>query len=938
MAQNSILGNIYQSAGMSDYASGAGSERPVDYTGITRPRYSSGASLMTPVQPDTWTPLNPGLARRYYDMFHRSWVVRSCFQEKIKAGFSGGFGYRYGPRKESAGRKARGKENGKSPSSRSPFSGKTSSSSSLPGDVVTDGPDIAWIEETLVKGVMYHDILGIVAFRRKVHPRTNTVRLEVIDIPKGYFVGKIDERGNQEYGWVFNKTVDTIAVGGRRPLPSEFSSSSAQHEPDPEVFVYAWPTLEPDIGGAAPFKSVMSTIFLNLLETAEMWQNEIEGHYKITHPTWITEPEITTRGPADTIEQDLLLSVTGQLGPMESMEYYERSRLNAEMSIHMSSNIEKMNDRNSMGTQRRLGLKLDNTEAVHTRLHSWQDNHYICPVGTKVGKGPEAKLRSDLVNIANLKDTQIAAVFGVPIPFLSSGKGASGGSKTNVGSRMEGATFRTTLVEMRRRITVFFEEAYMVAIGSLENSMLAKMVTDLGSGGSDTENMVRMYVRDIITPGGFLVLDEATTGYEPPIGDAEDGSAEKFVASKKRKGSSQGRKEIQDYEEGEHIEAGERKMGADMEAEDIRKKMEQRKLFTTPDAVTRSNRVDYAGDVILPDPVAPQGGPFTRRTNMAKKKVLGKHARSRGSKDGRVAEYIESTRVIDRKERDSDGNDPIQMHLEQWKGPYLRGQDVTLFERYEREKQDFIDEQKYLDKLEEARWQKFMEKSNLMDRRVSRIMVMALQNFGVALNPTKIQMALKREMRANPKLDNADHRTLSEDPLKRMEDVFVNEIISNRKEYLNDLVDETNRITIVWSSAPLPDIELLISASKEGLGIPAEMVGVIIASELGLEELREQYVRKEEMEDKKIETYLKRKNLKVSSKTTGEEKNGAVKKNGAGEGSTKNGSSTDTKNKSSDSATAKPAKRAKTSEKHEEGKEKHDEGKEKHDKGKDKEK
>lgn len=378
----------------------------------------------------------------------------------------------------------------------------------------------------------------------------------------------------------------------------------------------------------------------------------------------------------------------------------------------------------------------------------------------------------------------------------------------------------------------------------------------------------------------------------------------------------------------ERVEPGERKMGADLEAEDIRRKIEQRKLFTTPDAVTRSKRVDYAGNVILPDLVNPQGGPFERRTNLTKRKVLGKHSRSRkaplGERTSGTGEYTESRRVIDRKERDLDGNDSIQMHLEQWKGPHIHGQDVALFEKYEREKQDFVDEQKYLDKLEEARWQKFMEKSSLMDRRVSRIMVMALQNFGVALNPTKIQMALKREMQANPKLDNTHHRELSGDgysvdPLKRMEDVFVNEIIANRKDYLNDLVDETHRITIVWNSAPLPDVELLIQASKEGLGIPAELVGVIVASELGLEEMREEMIRKEENEDKKIENYLKRKNLKVTSKTTGEEKNG----NGSGK-STRNESTSSTAKKALEeerssstsfpeaSSDEKPAKRAKT--------------------------
>jgi hypothetical protein len=845
-------------------------------------------------------------------MFHRSWVVRTCFQEKIKAGFSGGFGYRYGPQ-NAMGRNGKSTKGGPRSSARSGSPFHSNGVGKGTGEVITEGPELAWIEETLVKGVMYHDILGIVAFRRKVHPGTKSVRLEVIDLPKGYFVGKIDDRGNQTYGWVFHKTVDTVAVGGKRPLPSETSSSSVQHEPDPDVFVYAWPTLEPDVGTAAPFKSVISTIFLNLLETAEMWQNEIEGHYKMTHPTWVTEPNLQSRGPADTVERDLLLSVTGQLGPMESMEYYERSRLNAEMSIHMSSSIEKMNNMNSGVAQRRLGLKLDNTEAVQTRLHSWQDNHYICPVGTKVTKGPEARLRSDMAGIIHLKESQVAAVFGVPIPFFSGGKGSSSGSKTTIGSRLEGAAFRATLVQMRRRITVFFEEAYMAAIGTLETHMLANMLHDLKNEGSDTEKMVRMYVRDILTPGGFLVLDEAETQYEPPIGDAEDGSAEGVVKSKRRKNTRSGRKAVEEHEEGELVEPGERKMGADFEAEDMRKQMQQRKLFTTPDAVTRSSRVDYAGDVILPETPEPQGGPSYRRTNKTKRKVLGKHARSRGLPRKNREEYAESKRVIDRKERDIDGHDPIQMHLEQWKGPHLRGQDVATFEKYEREIQDFVDEQKYLDKLEEARWQKFMEKGNLMDRRVSRIMVMALQNFGVALNPTKVQLAMKKEMQANPKLDNAHHRPLGE----RVENVFVSEIIANRKNYLDDLVDETHRITIVWNSAPLPDVELLIQASKEGLGIPAELVGVIVASELGLEELREEYARKEEMEDKRIENYLKRKNLRVTSKTTGEDKNGG--KNGEAKAKGKEKEKTSATKKDSPSASSssseKPAKRAKTSSK-----------------------
>ncbi len=839
MASDILFQSIYASAGLTQ--------------GPTRGEGGiySGFSTSMAVQPDTWIPLNPGLARRYYDMFSRSWIVRTCFQEKIKAGFSGGFGYRYGPESSKSSRK--GKEKARGRSGATPFN---SFGENAPDpDIITEGPDLVWIEEVLMKGVMYHDILGIVAFRRKVHPRTKSVRVEVVDLPKGYFVGKLDDRGNQEYGWVFHKAPGNAIGGvGRRPIPANTHSTSTDHEPDPEVFVYAWPTLEPDIGAAAPFKSILSTVFLNLLETSEMWQNEIEGHYKMTHPTWVTEADVKTRGPADTMEHDLMLSAIGQLGPTESMQYFEMSRLNAEMAIHISGNLRKMNDKNLGSGQRKLGLKLDNTEAVHTRFHAWQDNHYITPIGTKVGKGPEARLRSDMVNIMNLKASQISSVFGVPIPFLSGGKGS--GAKTSIGSRLEGSTYRNTLVQMRRKVSTFFEEAYMITIGSLENSMLANMLTELNHQGGDTENIVRMYVKDILTPGGFMVLDEALTGYRAPDGDSDP------IAPKNKKKA----KTIDQYEEDELIEPGERKTGADLEAEEIREKMIKRKLFTTPDAVIQSQRIDRAGDVLIGQGPPPVGGPKPHATNATRKKIKGKHDRNI-----KRHEY-EASKRIDKRKRDDNDLDPIQMHLEQWKGPGLRGQDTVLFDQNEREKQDFTDEQAYLGKLEEARWQKFMEKSNLMDKRVSRIMMMALQNFGVALSPAKIQMSLKREMQYNPKLDNAHHRKLAQDPNERMENVLVDEIISGRKQYLNALVDEPNRITIVWNSAPLPDIELLIQASKEGLGIPSELVGTIVAGELGLQDMRRQMVRQQEIDDKKIENYLKRNNLKITSKVTGVDK------------------------------------------------------------------
>ncbi len=840
-----------------------------DYTGLTGSSHQRLFSTTTPVQPDTWVPLNPRLARSYYDMFHRSWVVRTCFQEKIKAGFAGGFGYRYGIHNPS-GRSKDSSSNKKV--SRNGFEqregeregstkGRTKKNKNT--GVITESPDMAWIEEVLIKGVMYHDILGIVAFRRKVHPRTSYVRIEVVDVPKGFFIGKIDERGNQEYGWMFNKTVNTVAASGRRPRASEAGTASMDYVPDKEVMVYAWPMLEPDIGAAAPFKSIMSTVLLNLLEISEMWQNEIEGHYKMTHPTWITEPDIRTRGASDMIEQDFLMSVSGQLGPTESAEYFERSRMNAEISIHLSNNIRRMNEENMGKGQRKLGLKLDNTEVVHTRLHAWQDNHYLCPAGTKVGKGPDAKLRADMVNIVQLKAMQIAAVFGVPIPFFGgkSSMGGGGGSKTTLGSRIEGATFRNTLVLMRKRCTRFFEEAFMHAIGSLENSILAKMLTNLNDQDNEEEKMVRLYVHDILSPGGFLVLDEALTGKPAPLPSADIYESDTAPGKRRKKSKS-----VDEHEEGERVEPGERKIGAGLEAEELPKKMEQRKLFTTPDAVIQSQRIDYAGNVLIPDPIPATGGPKTRHVHSVKKKIKGKHTQGVGGQE------YEQLKQSEKRKRDDDGLDPIQAHLEQWKGPHLRGQDAVLFEGYDREIQDFIDEQKYLDKLEEARWQMFMEKSNLMDRRVCRIMFMALQNFGAVLNPSKLQSALKQEMKRNPNLENTEHRGLSQDPVGAMEDVFVNEIVSQRKGCLNKLVDETDRITIVWNSAPLPDIELLISASKEGLGIPAPMVGQILANDMGLEDMYKEFLALEAIEDKKIEHYLIRKNLKVTSKTTGAEK------------------------------------------------------------------
>jgi len=138
-----------------------------------------------------------------------------------------------------------------------------------------------------------------------------------------------------------------------------------------------------------------------------------------------------------------------------------------------------------------------------------------------------------------------------------------------------------------------------------------------------------------------------------------------------------------------------------------------------------------------------------------------------------------------------------------------------------------------------------------------------------------------------------------------LEDTAVNEIMKQRKKYISGLVSEKRRMRIVWNSAPIPDFEMLANAAKENLGIPTEMVGFILAKEMGVEDLRETFMKRQEMNDQAIESFLKRKNLRVTSKTTGMDKD--VKEGKSSENKAKSkpksdeGGSSTRKRKSSDS-------------------------------------
>lgn len=784
-------------------------------------RYGYG---MSNIQPNQWTPLNPLLMERYYDIFYHSWIVRTCFQEKVKAGLEGGFGYTWGssePKKRTKGGKREVRP-------------ETLGTSVTPDEIITDSPDMPWIKEVLEKAAMYHDIVGIIAFRKKVHPTTGVPRLEIIDLKKGYFIGKIDDQGNTEYGWVFHRNISALVPGSNRPAPGIESSTSGDGtlQPAPGTTVYAWPTLEPDVGSVAPFKSIMATIYVDLLALREMWQNELDGHFKITHPTWITKPVSRTRAPSEMNEFDMLLDVSGQLGPTESSEYFARSRMNAELSIHMSKNIQAMHSMNDDRRQRRIGLAPDYTETTVIRQHAWEDNHYIASVGTEISKGPEAKLRSDIVGISNMVAAQVAAVYGVPIPLFSGASGKTTGSKTTVGSRIEGSSFRGTLVRMRNRVATFFEEAYMMVIGTDENRRLSNILGHMGHGTeSDEEVLVRHYVQNVLKPDGETLVD-----YAKKI-NAKRSARDNVVS-------------VIDPELEKEME------GAEAEAEELRRRIEQRHLFTTPEQEIELERTNMDGSVKKPlgmDTPPEERSPFL--ISSTRKKL--KNRKTRGQTP---QEYSQSKPHEER----SSHQPRIHKDMVPFKGPHIMDQTTSLYDKYELEIKDMLDEQQWLKKLEQARYQKMLEKESQEDFRISRIMVMGMQKFRVALNPDKLRAALRQAVQADPEIDNTHYLQT-----KQVEDAAVREIMKQRKRYVKGLLDDKRRIRIVWNSAPIPDFEMLATASKENLGIPPEMVGFIISKEMGVEDLREAFVQKEKLKDRDVATFLARNGLKIASKTTG---------------------------------------------------------------------
>jgi hypothetical protein len=815
---------------------------------------------------ETWMPLNPSLAHRYYDTYKSNCLIQACFKEKIRAGFSGGFDVEYGPegnrtKLSSATRPSRRVK-------RSVKSGKSKLPSVYGGDVVgtyhnhtsetSQKEQKQWIEDLMKKAEMYRDVLGIVAFKPTITPM-GEVRFEIVDITLGYFVSRITEDHVIEYGFRYYQS---SGVSGIFPTvgsnPNTASSifirgGAAQHEPDPSVHVYTWPGYEPDVGSQSPFKSTMSVLYRNALETAEMMDNEMIGHYKMTHPTFVTEPVAQHRLPADQTEHEILLDVAGSLKPNESQSYFYKKRVNEEMAIHLSNTMRTINDKIMTKKRRVIGLNLDGTETTVARYAPWQDNMYIAPVGTKVTKGPDAKIRGDIIPMLRFKAAEIATVFAVPLPGILGvgGTGSGGGRQTSTGARSEYDMFRRTLIEMRNSMTRFFESAYMAVVAKAENFTLSSILTDINVGKSNEESMVRSYVRNVLkrgdgqggTSGRYDVQDGPSIDRTRGGRGGADMGALSEIRGVKGKGKD-GKTSVEEVT----IEEAER------QREDAYQLELEKAAYTRAE----ENRKIY-GDGSSNEPAVAQGVRMPQTLDRPMRRSSWAPAPSPVTALSKLKHTDDPVGV-----QATSGRGQFTPGVEEWATPVIPRSAMAGMDRYEREIADQISHQKYLEKIEKAKWHRFMQDQNQMEQRISRIMYTALTNYGVTLNPDAIRRCLKKEIQGDPALSNTFGAEIK-DPNDIVEDFLVGEMMTQRKGYLTDLLGESKRIRIVWNSTPMPDLEILVSAHKEGIGVPSEMVVDIIAEQMGLVDRLEHYRKREKVHDREIEAYAKKRRSQLTA-------------------------------------------------------------------------
>jgi hypothetical protein len=200
--------------------------------------------------------------------------------------------------------------------------------------------------------------------------------------------------------------------------------------------------------------------------------------------------------------------------------------------------------------------------------------------------------------------------------------------------------------------------------------------------------------------------------------------------------------------------------------------------------------------------------------------------------------------------------------------PYIGEEELEQLSRHEREIRDHLDELEFKDKLEEAKWRQLVARETLFDNRISRLLSYALNNYKVALNPQLIRNALEKYARMDTSIDPTKHRKLTVlsrstlTPIEEVEDVIVDDIMKQRIEYMEDILDDSKPLTIIWDSAPIPDVELIIKAGEKGL-LPVKMVGKIISNEMGIEDVYENEIQQQEHRDKEIEDFLKRNKEKL---------------------------------------------------------------------------
>jgi hypothetical protein len=908
------------------------------------------------IKTNTWIPLAPNMAQKYYDTYFHQPLTMYCLREKLNKGFAGGFDIEYGiegererftkmeKNKKSGDRgrgggdnnnsngklkRKKGSDNKKSKNGRNgvnntkkqkkgnsnvkikkegeyhlpPTSSYHSSSYSCisdpryVGSVSNSESEVKWAEDQMKKAEACRDILGIVAYREKITP-WGSIRFEIIDIPSGYFVGKVNDRGERTYGFCFYKTeLMGIKTGFSYSSQTNICGDSTLHEPAQGVFVYTWSNMEPDVGSLCPFKSPMSAAYERFLHITEIEENELQGHYKITHPVFVAEPVVVSKGPEDLTEQELMLEVSGMLNPGSSLGYYERNRIGAELSMAVSRNVRKSNESKMYNSSRRIGLNMNGLETVYERASSHEDNLFIMPVGMKATKGPEAKLRPNAIDVIQMKYYEISMVFGNPSAFDNCVKGRKQSSSSSSGSSFSkssgggggGGGFgggsssvpKETIEEMRRSLEQFFEEAYMSVIGKAENLILADMLGRFAvRGETNEEAMVRSYVQNVLrkSKGGGLYIEGSKK---------EVNSTDRTLGGNNNSGTDMGISAIDPYPEksipinddyydnnnnNNNKEGGEKKSrggksgnettieSAEQEREELyRQQIEKaemermfhaRKIFEGEGTMTDPSQLPSLVRDNLPSQF------YSVPTNYRKKKY------AITPTDDPIKAYLSGR---GRNDNSSNNNNKYDAHIpviEEWHSTELDRKYFDPMDRYEREIQDYLDHQKFLEKIEEAKWHRFMNDQNVTEQRISRIMYTALQNYGVALNPDAIKQALKKEVEKDPSLSNTFGAEIK-DPEKIVEDALVTNILKGRKNYLEGLIDEQKRVRIVWNSPPGVDIGSLIYAAEKGLGIPPIMIGELLAERMGLGEKLKQYRAQQKVFDTEIVGYIKRNREKM---------------------------------------------------------------------------